>query len=73
MDVTPNSPADVAGLKEGDIIISLDNKPIRNVDDIHRLLSRDAIGRRLEVALLRDWTTKLEKSIVPLESPNEAL
>lgn len=73
MDVTPNSPADVAGLKEGDIIISLDNKPIRNVDDIHRLLSRGAIGRTLEVVLLREWTTKLEKSIVPVESPNEAL
>jgi S1-C subfamily serine protease len=70
LSVTPNSPAYIAGLKEGDIITALDEKPIASIDDIHRFLTREAIGKRLEVTVLRDWTTKLEKSIVPIESPD---
>jgi S1-C subfamily serine protease len=69
MGVTHGSPAYIAGIKEGDVIITLDEKPIASIDDIHRFLNREAIGKRLEVIVLRDWTTKLEKSIVPIESP----
>jgi S1-C subfamily serine protease len=69
LGVTPNSPAYIAGLKEGDVIIALDEKAIASIDDIHRFLTREAIGKKLEITLLRDWTTKLEKSIVPIESP----
>lgn len=67
--VTANSPAHIAGLKEGDVIISLGQNPMTSVDDIHRLLSKDAIDKKLEVVLLRDWTARLEISIVPVESP----
>ncbi len=41
----------------------------------HSLLSRsgqltkDVIGKRMEIVLLREWTTRLEKSIVPAPSP----
>jgi S1-C subfamily serine protease len=67
--ITPNSPAHVAGLREGDVIVSLGQNPIASVDDIHRLLSRDAIGNRLDLVLLRDWTIRLEMEIVPAKSP----
>lgn len=40
------------------------------IDDIHRRLGKDAIGQRLEIVLLREWTTRLEMSIVPVESPD---
>lgn len=70
IDVNPNSPAHAAGLKEGDIIISLDGKLTKGVNDIHRILSREAIGVKLDVVILRDWRNKLQKSIVPVESPN---
>ncbi|MEE8473098.1 MAG: PDZ domain-containing protein, partial [Dehalococcoidia bacterium] len=53
MDVAPHSPAQAAGLREGDIIVSLDQAPMAGVDDIHRRLSSDVIGRKLEVVLLR--------------------
>jgi S1-C subfamily serine protease len=68
--VTPNSPAHAAGLKDGDVIISLGGKPIAGVDDMHRLLTKDVIGKKLEIVLLREWTTRLEKSIVPSENPD---
>ena len=41
--VTNGSPAQKAGLREGDIIIAMDAKPIAGVDDLHRLLT-DADG-----------------------------
>ena len=69
VDVATASPAHRAGLKEGDIIISLGGEPVTTVDDIHRRLTREAIGKSLEVVLLRDWTKKVEISIVPAESP----
>ena len=69
VDAVPGSPAHRAGLKEGDIIISFGGEPATSVDDIHRRLSRDAIGKRLEVVILRDWTKRMEMSIVPAENP----
>ncbi len=69
LGVTPNSPASSAGLKEGDIIVSLGQTPIAGVDDIHRLLTRDVIERKLDIVLLRE-TKRLELSIVPAVSPD---
>ncbi|MEE9613051.1 MAG: PDZ domain-containing protein, partial [Desulfatiglandales bacterium] len=54
-----------AGLKEGDVIISLAEQTITTVDDIHRLLTADRIGEKLGVSLLRDWTQKLEAYVTP--------
>jgi S1-C subfamily serine protease len=68
MGVEHGGPAYITGVKEGDVIIRLDGKDISVINDVHRLLGREAIGRRLEISLLRDWTTKLDKSIVPEES-----
>ena len=69
VDVAPNSPAHRADLKEGDVIISLGGEPVTSVDDIHRRLTREAIGKSKGVVLLRGWTARLEKSIIPAESP----
>jgi S1-C subfamily serine protease len=69
MDVAKDSPADRAGLKEGDIIIVLGGETVNSIDDIHRRLTREAIGKTLGVVLLRDWTKCLEMSIVPAENP----
>jgi S1-C subfamily serine protease len=68
MDVVHGSPADRAGLKAGDVIISLSGEPVLTVDDIHRKLTGASIGRNLSLVLLRDWTVKLEKEIVPSEN-----
>ncbi len=69
MSVAQGSPADMADLKEGDIIISLGNEDVSSVDDIHRLLTRDIIGKKIEMVVLRGWTTRLEKSVTPMEVP----
>ncbi len=69
VDVTADSPAHRAGLKEGDVIIALDGKPVASVDDIHRRLTGESIGRNMSLVLLRNWTSRLEISIMPAQSP----
>jgi S1-C subfamily serine protease len=69
IDVSDGSPARQAGFKEGDVIISLDGKPVNSIDDIHRRLTRESIGRRMEVVLLRNWTSRCETAVVPAVNP----
>ena len=47
------SPAERAGLKEGDLIVALDDVPVRGVDDLHKLLTDMRIGERCRLTLLR--------------------
>ncbi len=68
MSVSSGSPADITGLREGDVIISLNRSRITSVDDIHHLLNREAIGKRLEMTVLRGWMAKVDLFIVPGES-----
>lgn len=68
INVVKGSPADKAGLKEGDIILGLAEQTIATVDDIHQLLTSDRIGSQLDVNLLRDWTQKVEAYVTPGQS-----
>jgi S1-C subfamily serine protease len=69
MGVAPGSPAIQAGLLQGDIIIFLNQQPVSGVDDIHRLLTRDIIGREMPIVILRNWTNRIERTITPAASP----
>ena len=66
--VEKNSPAQKAGLLEGDIIINFGDKPIQSIDDLHRLLSEDKIGINLNITVIRQ-AEKLTFNIIPQESP----
>jgi S1-C subfamily serine protease len=48
------SPAATAGVRAGDIIVSLDGRPIAGVGDLQRSLVGDLVGRSIEVTLERD-------------------
>jgi S1-C subfamily serine protease len=63
-EVTAGSPADRAGLKAGDVILSLDGSPIGGVDDLHRLLTAERVGREVPVRLLRAGQVE-ERVVVP--------
>jgi S1-C subfamily serine protease len=65
MTVVKGSPADGAGLKEGDVLVRLGGQTVKTVDDIHRFLTAERIGEKLGITLLRDWTEKLEVYITP--------
>ena len=69
ISVTSGSPAQRAGLREGDVIVALEGKPVAGVDDLHRLLTDVRLGVSNSLTVLR-WTEKLELKVVPAESPN---
>lgn len=67
LSVEEGSPAKRAGLREGDIIVSLEGQPVAGVDDLHRLLTEVRVGVNCGMSLLRH-TEKLEAKVVPEES-----
>jgi S1-C subfamily serine protease len=64
--VEPNSPADRAGLAEGDIVLALDDSPTTAVDSLHKLLTGDRSGERAIITFLRGVELR-RHAIIPLE------
>jgi S1-C subfamily serine protease len=52
-DVQPESPAIRAGLRPGDLIVSIDADSVTGVDDISRILDHERIGRRVTLGIVR--------------------
>lgn len=67
LGVEEQSPAQKAGLREGDVIVALDEKPVAGVDDLHRLLTDAQVGARCVVTVIRH-TERLALPIVPEEA-----
>jgi S1-C subfamily serine protease len=61
------SPARAAGLREGDVIVALDEKPVAGVDDLHRLLTDAQAGVRCTLTVIRH-TERLMLTIFPEET-----
>jgi len=61
------SPARTAGLREGDVIVALDEKPVAGVDDLHRLLTDAQVGARCVLTVIRH-TERLSLPIFPEEA-----
>jgi S1-C subfamily serine protease len=57
--VEASAPAGRAGLRDGDLVISFDETPIRSLDDLHRALTDERIGSRARLGILRG-TERLE-------------
>jgi S1-C subfamily serine protease len=53
LSVEPNSAADKAGWLVGDILISLEGKPINDIDELQTALRGNTVGRSLKASLLR--------------------
>ncbi|MGH8004450.1 MAG: S1C family serine protease [Limisphaerales bacterium] len=64
--VEPGSPAARAGLAEGDVIIGFDNQPVAGIDDLHRLLTEEQVGRKAHLTIIRR-TERMELWVVPQE------
>ncbi|MGI9075114.1 MAG: S1C family serine protease [Bryobacteraceae bacterium] len=53
LSVEPESPADKAGWQIGDILISLDDEPIIDVDELQTALRGNTVGRSVKASSLR--------------------
>lgn len=69
MSVSNGSPGQKAGLREGDVIIALEGKPVAGVDDLHRLLTDARVGVASLLTVLRH-TEKLALRVLPAEAQN---
>src|SRR5271168_1105029 len=65
--IEDRSPARTAGLREGDVIVALGEKPVAGVDDLHRLLTDAQVGARCELMVIRH-TERLVLPILPEEA-----
>src|SRR5215212_729863 len=66
LDVMAGSPADRAGLKAGDLVLSVDGTQVTRVEDLQRLMTADLIGVPVAVRLLRAGR-QVEVELVPAE------
>ena len=66
--IEPDSPAAKSQLREGDIIIALDGHDVASIDQLHRRLTEERIGKKTPLTVIRR-TEKLDIAITPAESP----
>lgn len=66
VSIEKDSPAEQAGLKEGDVIVSFAEIPLSGIDELHLILTEDRLGNREWLAVVRG-TEKMNISIVPVE------
>jgi S1-C subfamily serine protease len=65
--VEPDSPAQRAGLREGDLLIAYSGHDVPDVDKLHRILTEDQVGATAEMTVIRG-TQKLTLGIVPAQA-----
>ena len=65
--IDPGSPAEWAGLVEGDVIIAYGDQPVRDIDGLHRLLVEETVGQQTPLTFLRRGE-RLVRTIIAEES-----
>jgi len=69
--VEPNGPAQRAGLREGDVIVGYGGQPVASIDELHKLLTEEQVGARVELTFLRNGG-KHALEVVPEETGRPA-
>jgi serine protease Do/serine protease DegQ len=62
--VSPGSSAEKAGINEGDIIVSLDGKPIKNASSLRNSVGLLPIGKEVELGVLRDGKLRTIDAVI---------
>jgi S1-C subfamily serine protease len=70
LEVTLGGPAAAAGMQTGDVILRLAGQPVSSVNDLHRILTRTAVGAVVPVQVLRG-VERLELTVILGELPSE--
>src|SRR5437660_1866117 len=69
VSVEKDSPAQRAGLREGDLIIAFNEQPMDSIHELHKMLMGEQIGVEAKLLVIRH-TEKLVLAITPAESPS---
>ena len=65
-NIEPQGPAHFSGMQAGDVIIGFEGQAIQSIDDLHRLLDADTIGKKVGIELIRN-RQRQEIYIIPSE------
>ena len=63
-EITPGGPSQKAGLKEGDVIVSINGKPVHGGDSLVDTVTATPVGDTVNVTVLRDGKRESYKVVV---------
>ncbi|MDJ0782409.1 MAG: trypsin-like peptidase domain-containing protein [Desulfosarcinaceae bacterium] len=67
MALEAGGPAMRAGLAVGDRIVAVDDQMVQSVDDLHRALAKETIGKAMTLLILREQRL-LDRVVIPAEA-----
>ena len=69
-EIAPNSPAAMVGIEPGDIFLRVNDKPVRNIGDLHRYLQLN-LGKEINLLVQHGDSTTEELQVIPRWEPPE--
>jgi S1-C subfamily serine protease len=69
ISLAPSGPAELAGLRPGDILLSLDGHSVSGPHALRALLGPERIGRQVEIRLVRDGQVQSRPLVVAPQPP----
>ena len=69
-EVALNSPAATAGIESGDVIVSISDKPVRNIGDLHRYIYLN-LGKEVTLLIKHSDSTTEDARVIPRWKPPE--
>jgi S1-C subfamily serine protease len=66
VSVEADSPAAIAGLRDGDVVLAFAGTPVTGVDDLHHLLTEEKIGEPTAIVILRS-ARRRQVTLLPTE------
>ncbi len=69
VQISSGDPADKAGLRAGDVIVSLGGKDVATVEDFTTILHAAIIGQPLDITYYRG-SSKVSTTVTPVEAPH---
>ncbi|ACL05394.1 protease Do [Desulfatibacillum aliphaticivorans] len=72
--VTPGGPAEKAGMERGDVVVTFDGTPIKEMGDLPYVVASTPVGKNVEVEIIRKGKKKtIEVKIAQLQEDEKSL
>lgn len=71
--VMPNSPAHQSGLRAGDVIVQVENKPVTKADEVQQAVENVSVGSSLQMEIKRQgqpFNLDVKTGAIPSQNPN---